>query len=224
MIDFLHHGEPPFTVILCHGFGADMHDLVPITDSMQMTGPLRWVFPQAPVPLPGYPSGRAWFPRTAPELEAFASGASFHDLSQTDPPGLRDSAEEVHELLEHLAVDHSRCILGGFSQGAMVAVETALTAGGRFAGIAILSGSLIAADRWTRLAHGLRGTPVFQSHGRGDPLLPYSQARRLYEVLTGAGAEVAFTAFDGGHGIPAPAMTGLAAFIRERSFLPPSTA
>ncbi len=202
-----------------------MRDLVPIANEIRAGEEIRWVFPQAPVALPGYPAGRAWFPRTAFELEAFASGSSFHDLAGTDPSGLRESAAEVLEMIDHLDIDPSRCIIGGFSQGAMVAVETALTAGVRFAGIVVLSGSLIAAARWSDLAGRVRDVPVFQSHGVADPLLPYSQAQRLRDLLTGGGARVTFVSFDGGHAVTPAVVDALQQFIRERTSasVPPST-
>ncbi len=222
MIDYLEQGTSSSAVVVCHGFGANMRDLLPIAEEVRTGAPLRWILPQAPVTLPGYPAGRAWFPRELPELEAFASGASFHDLAEVDPRGLRESADEVLALLKRLDVDPARSIIGGFSQGAMVAVETALTAGVRFAGIAVLSGTLIAAARWRGLATRLQGVPVFQSHGRADPLLPYSQAVQLREVLTAGGAQVTFAPFHGGHALPPAAVEALTRFVRVTASPVPS--
>ena len=42
------------------------------------------------------------------------------------------------------------------------------------------------------------GLPVFQSHGRQDPVLPYVAAEWLKEVFVEAGMEPEFVPFDGG--------------------------
>ncbi|TVQ27106.1 MAG: phospholipase [Spirochaetaceae bacterium] len=219
MLDFIQAGPddaPPIapTVVLCHGFGANMHDLAAIAG--EATAPsYRWIFPQAPAEIPGYPAGRAWFPRTPGELLQFASGADFHDLAGMDPDGLRASGEELIDLLTSVGTDLSRTVIGGFSQGAMVAIEAVLSAaGGELpAGLAVLSGSLIAANRWAGMAPGIAKVPVFQSHGTVDPVLPFEQATRLREVLIGAGASVDFVEFAGGHGVPPEVVDRLGAFI-----------
>ena len=228
-LDFVRIGpESAPTIVLCHGFGADMHDLESLASSAGSSTPLQWIFPQAPVGLPGHPSARAWFPRTEDELTAFATGADFHDLSALDPPALRESAREVLGLLEALRIDLSRTIIGGFSQGAMVAFETMLAAadstrsGSMPAGLTLLSGSLVAAGRWAASSAALSGRAVFQSHGTLDPLLPFDQALRLGELIDRAGAQRRFVPFQGGHAIPDLVVDELFRFVAATISRPPS--
>ena len=86
---------------------------------------------------------------------------------------------------------HSRCyfpgakvVLGGFSQGAMLACDTALREGPKLAGLVVLSGTLVAEAEWAALFPTLRGTPVFQSHGTFDPLLPFQAAAMLRDLIS----------------------------------------
>lgn len=205
------------TVVLCHGFGANMHDLAGIAREAGSAG-CRWIFPQAPAEIPGYPDGRAWFPRSPGELVQFASGVDFHDLSGLDPDGLRASGRELVELLSAVGADLTRTVIGGFSQGAMVAVEAALEIAERGlplpAGLVVLSGSLIAAERWRRRAPSIAPVPILQSHGRSDIVLPFAVAVRLRDLLSAAGATVEFVEFSGGHGVPPEVTARLAAFAR----------
>ncbi|MFW5689640.1 MAG: alpha/beta hydrolase, partial [Spirochaetota bacterium] len=120
-------------------------------------------------------------------------------------------------------IDRDRpLVLGGFSQGSMVAVEAVLSAGVRPAGLIILSGALVARERWARLLREheelVRGLPVFQSHGLDDPILPIAGARALGALLEEHGARREFTTFAGGHAIPAQAVEHASAWLEQ--FLP----
>ena len=225
MIDWIEYGDPAApAVVLCHGFGANMHDLAGLTGALSLGRPVRWVFPQAPVELPGYPAGRAWFPSDPTEFLAFASGELFSDLSGLDPSGLRQSGRLLLDLLDRIGSPVSRTVIGGFSQGSMVALEAALAASEPPAGLVVLSGSIIAGDRWRKAGAArerpLDGLPVFQSHGAGDPILPYAQAVRLGELLDACGAKRRFVRFGGGHEIPPAVTEPLTDFLEDA--LPPA--
>ena len=201
-------GASPFeNGILLHGFGAGGADLAAL-------GPLfpvqrRWIFPHAPAEIGwgGMLYGRAWFPRDPQEIQDAMTGVYFKELRGHDPPGLSDSAEEVLELAEAHDVDWSTTLLGGFSQGAMVAVEAALRAPMPPKGVVLFSGALIAEDRWNRAAEELRSGKrgperFFQSHGKSDQVLPFDEGHALFELLERAGWQGSFVAFRGGHEIP----------------------
>ncbi len=104
-------------------------------------------------------------------------------------------------------------ILGGFSQGAMLATDVALRLEEAPAGLIIWSGTLISEPEWRKRAPARRGLGVFQSHGRQDPLLPFLRAVALRDLLIEAGLEVDFLAFDGEHTIPLEALERTADFL-----------
>ncbi|HYQ40313.1 MAG TPA: hypothetical protein VER11_00045, partial [Polyangiaceae bacterium] len=104
-------------------------------------------------------------------------------------------------------------VIGGFSQGAMLATDTVLRTSRPFAGLAVLSGTLISHDEWLPLMAARRGLPVLQSHGRADPVLPFELAERLRNELDSAGLPVEFIPFNGGHGIPSGVLDGLTRLI-----------
>ena len=134
-------------------------------------------------------------------------------VTAVEPDGLPAARAAVLGVLDALARDFgrtdARTVLGGFSQGAMLTVDVALHAPGKLAGLALMSGTLIAESIWRPRAAALAGTTIFQSHGTKDALLAFSGAERLRDFLLAAGAEVGFMPFPGGHELPPPVLAGL---------------
>ena len=79
-----------------------------------------------------------------------------------------------------------------------------------------MSGTLLTADTWAQKADARTGLPVFQSHGRVDPLLPFEGATWLKELLEEAGMPVEFHPFNGAHTIPQDVLESLAVFLKEK--------
>lgn len=210
-------GEGAPWVVLLHGFGANAGDLRPLSEMLDPDGKLNWLFPEAPVNLgTGYAGpSRAWFPRNEAELTRAVTGDYFSDLPKLHPSGLDESVEALLSLLSNLGIDSAMPILGGFSQGAIVALWAALRLPEPPAGMILHSTSIIASDVTTRLAASASPTPFVQTHGRGDPILPFAGAEALYTVLTKAGHPGRFIAFDGGHDIPKIALDSAYSFLLE---------
>lgn len=190
------------TIVLYHGFGASANDLFSLADVLDPGGSWNVLCAQAPVAL-RYGSetfGYAWFPEKAHELQAAMSGRYFQNLPELEPDGLKTGVQKVLGLVQALGLETSRFVAGGFSQGAMMAVETALQR--RVDALLVYSGALIARQRVQDLSAGLRGVPVLQSHGGSDTVLSPDSARALYRALSDAGARVAFYEFRGAHTIP----------------------
>ena len=142
-----------FTGVLLHGFGASAQDLVPLGPALGAAA--RWIVPHAPVPITvaGMSYGRAWFPRESDALEQAVFGSYFQDLRRIEPPGLQIAADAVRRLIDTQEVSWDDLIIGGFSQGAMVAAEIlrqGAVDGDRPlpAAVVLFSGALIAARWW----------------------------------------------------------------------------
>jgi len=211
------------TVVLCHGFGAPGDDLVPLGAAFferrpELAARARFVFPEAPLSLEqlGLPYGRAWWQIDLDRIAAARDAESIRRLSQDTPEGLPRARRLLLGLLEELRRSiegPSRIVLGGFSQGAMVATDVALRVDEAPAALIIWSGTLISAEEWRKRAPARRGLKVFQSHGTQDPLLPFQRAVALRDLLVEAGLEVDFLAFDGVHAIPLEALERTADFL-----------
>jgi phospholipase/carboxylesterase len=211
--------DAKLTVILLHGFGAPGDDLVSLAQYFDF--PARFVFPEAPLELGGmYGDARAWWLLDMARLEAQMRSGNPHERSAEIPEGLAAARDQVSRLIDQVAVRFAttddRIVLGGFSQGAMVSLDVALHRDQRLAGVVMLSGTLIAEPEWTPRMPGLAGVPVFQSHGRGDALLPFVVAETLRDKLKTAGALVEWHPFVGGHEIPAGVLAELGTFLLAR--------
>lgn len=211
-------GEGP-VVVLMHGFGAPGFDLVDLGQMLELPSDVRFVFPEAPLSLgPGFAGGRAWWMIDLSVLEARERGEVV-DRSRDVPEALPAISARVQATLDaveaQLGVDGRQIVLGGFSQGSMLALDVALTRERPLAGLVLWSSTLIAAPRWEPCLGRLSGLPVLQSHGTGDPLLPYAQAEKLAGLLGEAGADLRFVRFAGGHEIPPAVLGETSALIRK---------
>jgi phospholipase/carboxylesterase len=207
--------QPRQVVVLLHGWGASGEDLVPLGEALAAPGRLL-VFPEAP--LAGPWGGRAWWHLDLVALEAARASGQDRDLRATVPVGLPAARASILALLDELEqrtrLPRSAVILGGFSQGAMLAVDAALASQPHPGALVVLSGTLVAEAEWTAaLAAARPPIPVFMSHGRVDPVLPFRLAEALRERVAAAGHPVTWVPFGGGHEIPRAVLAALASFL-----------
>ncbi len=205
-------------VVLLHGFGAPGDDLVSLWRVLPVPEGTRFVFPEAPVPLdPVFMGGRAWWMIDVSRFERSATPKEAEARMREVPQGLASARDHVLAMLDEIEakLHPSKIVLGGFSQGAMLSLDVALRSPRKLAGLALLSGTLLAEDEWTPLMPGRRGLSVLQSHGREDPLLPFFAAEKLRDKLRAAGLDVTWVPFTGGHGIPPAVLEALVAFLGQ---------
>jgi phospholipase/carboxylesterase len=213
-------GDGP-VLVLMHGFGAPATDLVQLQRAIQVPEEVRFVFPAAPLLLdanaPDELAARAWWMIDLTRLQSAMLRGDAELLAKETPPGLGTARAAMIEVLDALEREHQapleRVILGGFSQGAMLATDLALRAERQPAGLVILSGAPISIDEWKVLAPRRAGLKVLQSHGRSDPILPYGGAEWLRDMLEGSRLDVQFLASNGGHGIPSSVLERLGPFV-----------
>lgn len=211
-------GDGPLVVLL-HGFGAPADDLVVLADLLEVPPGTRFAFPAAPIALELWSGARAWWMIDLARYEAVWTGGDLGPLSEDEPTGLADARARIEAMLDELqgelAIAGSRIALGGFSQGAMLACDVALRSDRPLAGLVLLSGTFVCRSIWTGRMPARRDLPVFQSHGQGDPLLPFSLADDLHATLRAAGLAIDWLPFAGGHEIPPPVLAGASAFLKR---------
>lgn len=205
-------------VILFHGYGADAKDLAPLAEVIPVANKnLNWLFPDGFLEVPIGPSwmGRAWWPVDMMELQRAAMTGVARDLSKDTPAGLNTAFEKAMELLKALKVPWDKIILGGFSQGAMLATELYLHAPETPKGLIIMSGTLLHADKLRPLVPQRGGQNFFLSHGERDEVLSIQGARRLETLLTQGGMKGRLMSFGGGHEIPMGVIQGVGNYINS---------
>ena len=216
--------RPPLLVVFNHGYGASGEDLVPFVPELlerePRLAPVRFAFPAGPLSLgmAAWGDARAWWPLDWMKLSTLSrSPEGRQELRNEVPEGLGSARRKLQGCVEALLAGTSlppeRVVLGGFSQGAMLATDLALSWEQRPAALVALSSVLLAANRWRALAPRRAGLPVIQSHGRQDPILPYSEGEALRDFLTVAGLAVEFIPFDGPHTVHPDALDRVAQLL-----------
>lgn len=212
-------GSGPVAVFL-HGYGAPGGDLATLARELGHPNDLRYVFPEAPILLAqGFVDSRAWWhiDWEARERQALETGEL--DLSDEVPDGLAVARGQLDTLLaaihERLGTRPETTILGGFSQGAMLACDVALRAETAPRALVLMSPTLLAKAEWQPLAQKRAQMPVFMSHGTADPVLPYPMSEKLMRLLTDAGMHVEWVPHPGGHEIPPRVTRPLSAFLHR---------
>ena len=172
--------KPEGLLALLHGRGADEHDLYPLLDYLDPEQRLLGVTPRGPLHLP--PGGAHWYavreigyPDPGTFLETYARAGAWLD-----------------SLVDETGVSHAHTVLGGFSQGAVMAFALGLGAGRtRPAGVVALSGFVPTVPGFELdLRPPLPRVAI--GHGALDPIIAADWSRRARVLLEDAGAEVLY--------------------------------
>jgi phospholipase/carboxylesterase len=198
-------GLPDYVLLLLHGYGANLQDLAPLGQELELPPRTLTIFPNGlfPVPFAGPYEGRAWFPI---DWEAMDRARRDGSYSAMRPAGLDESQAAILSLMKDLAMPLDRLILGGFSQGAMLALDVCLALPQAPLGLLLFSTTLLDRLRWQESARLKPGWRFFQSHGDQDPMLAAEEARKLHHLLLDAGWLGSLHRFQGGHEIPLSAL------------------
>ena len=174
-------GEPEGALVLFHGRGADENDLFTLFDALDPAGRLTGVAPRGPLSLP--PGGAHWY--------------VVHEIGFPDPATFLPTYELVSDWLRELpdltGVPFERTVLGGFSQGCVMAYALGLGKGRpASAGIVGLSGFVPTVEGFELDLSDRAGFRVAIGHGTHDPVIGVEWGRDARERLSAAGAEILF--------------------------------
>lgn len=204
-------------VILLHGLGANerqFDDFFFRDSRWNPDGTTVWISPKSPA--------EGWFPIALEEFQmALMQGRLAAKLNET-PPHLLEArarlANFVREVKDLLGLDSMRrVVLGGFSQGAILAMDVALHLDENVGGVLFFSGFPVALQEWNARMPKHEGLIVLMTHGRLDFVLPVFGAVSLSDTLTKHGLDVKFIQHAGGHDLgDARAMEEARSFYLDR--------
>ena len=199
-------------VIWLHGLGADGYDFVPFARELRLAERgLRVIFPHAPYrPITinaGYVM-RAWYDVRDTDF-----------ARAPDETGIRASAARISHLIGEqaaLGFPADRVVLGGFSQGGVIALEAGLRYPEPLAGVVGLSTYLALPDHLqAEAADANRTLSLFLGHGEQDPLIPLALAERSARRLEGLGYAVEFHRYWMAHSVCAAEVGDVDAWLRR---------
>jgi phospholipase/carboxylesterase len=205
--------QPRSSLIILHGLGADGNDFVPVAQELDLDvlGPVRFVFPHAPVMPVTINNGyrmRAWYDILGTELQGLQ-----------DEEGLRRSQQLVVELIEReeqRGIPAGRIVLAGFSQGCAMSLLAGLRYPRRLAGIAGMSGYLpLAQHTAAERSEANRDTPVFLAHGTMDDIVVFPRGEATRDALQALGQPVEWHAYPMGHSVCKEEIRDLEAWLRN---------
>lgn len=196
--------------ICLHGLGANGYDFVSEPGKTPMGMPknlnMRFVFPHAPVRKITWADGkqlRGWF-----NVVSLDEGDYRDDIV-----GMTDSAELIQGLIEaevSRGIPSTRIVLGGFSQGGVMALYLGLRSQRQLGGIVSLSAWLAGRETVTAAQDNINGsTPIFIAHGTADDLIPLDWAEKSHASLVKLGYDVAMLEYPMGHNICAKELLDL---------------
>ncbi len=167
-------------LILLHGRGASAQDILGLAHEFDLPADMVILAPQA--------SGNTWYPqRLIAPLESNEPhlGSALRRVS------------EVVEMLEQAGIPAERTVIGGFSQGASLAIEFVLRSAQhpsgprRWGGLLAFSGGYIWPTGQPRSPAGsLAGTPVFLGCSDVDSFIPLARVEETTALLRAMGAQV----------------------------------
>lgn len=189
-------------LLLFHGVGSSAEDLAPLGEVIATQRPQAWVVSVRAPDRSGFGAGWQWFP---------VQGVTEGNRPERVAAAMPAFSERVAGWLRHTGVDAARTTLIGFSQGAIMALESTQLA-------ERLAGRVIAiAGRFARPPHRApAGTVVNLMHGDQDRVMPVELADAAERELRALGGIATLDRFAGlGHGIDARVLGALARRLDE---------
>ena len=183
-------GDPAGALVLMHGRGVDENDLFPLLDLLDPDRRLAAFTPRAPLTPPGH-SGNHWY---VVERVGYPHQESFRHSY-----GLLDAW--LIDLAAETGIPAERTVLGGFSQGGVMAYALGLGPGRpRPAAIAALSSFVPEVEGWAPYFTDRADLPVLHAHGVNDPIIPVEFGRRARDLLEG-NVDLTYRETEAGHWI-----------------------
>lgn len=185
-------------VVLLHGRGSSEREIIGLAEQLP-AGP-AYAAVRAPIAEGG---GYAWFQNRG--------------IGRPVAESLAETMAWFRSWLDAVAPAGRPVVLVGFSGGAAFAGGLLLSDPQRFAGAAILYGTLPFDAGVPVTPAGLAGVPVFVAQGEQDRVIPAELLQRTWQYLLAESAAPAYARRDpGGHAITGKTLAELGGWIHER--------
>lgn len=200
--------------MILHGLGDSHMGMAGLAAELAIEG-VEFILPDAPDAYFGM--GYSWY--TIPQ-QFFTEGAAMDRdklVEQCRPEVLRSRAL-VHRVLDalHEEAPGEPIVLGGFSQGGLIALDAGFSWPRPIAALFTLSSYFPEAATALRDTPQRADLPVFVGHGDADPVVDYAYAGETEAALRKHGVPVTFRTYRGmAHAVCPQELADLRAFIEQ---------
>lgn len=204
--------KKPLTMIWLHGLGVDGSDFKFFQKELEQFGGLdniNMVLPSAPVRdvTAAKLSMPAWY-------DLYTN--NFLEKSEEDIDGMNEAMAFVQTIIDEEREKNpdTPIILGGFSQGAAVALLAGLEQTEPLFAIVAFSGYVPRHPRFDEISDVAKQTPIFMSHGSIDSVIPLYKVEEGLVTLNQAQANLEFHSYPMMHEVCPDEVADLADFIQ----------
>lgn len=174
--------RPKSLVVLLHGYGDRGEHFLALSHHWTSLLPTTlFMAPDGPSVCEEHPQGRQWF-----SLRDWDSSRILKDIHSLIP----NINQYLDSLLKQYQVPARQMALVGFSQGAMLSLEIALSRPA-FAGVLAYGGALFEDPHDKEVTQ----TPILLIHGMEDQVVPPSSSEKAERTLKSLGAPVSLSLF-----------------------------
>jgi len=151
--------------------------------------------------------------------DEYYGGYSWYDFAGDIAPGVERSRKLLFTLLDGQPARGfpiEQIVLGGFSQGSLMAIDVGLRYPHRFAGIVGISGYVCAPEQLVKeLSPVAFQQRLLLTHGTLDPMIPFNKVREQINFLKSAGLHIEWHEFVKAHTIAGePELAVIREFVR----------
>jgi phospholipase/carboxylesterase len=182
----------PWLLVLMHGVGSNEEDLFGLADFVP--APFHVVSLRAPFELG--PGSYAWF-----EFSVAADGS--RRIDRTQEAASREAVlRTVQAVARHLGVPPERVVLGGFSQGGIMALSLLRTQPSLQGAAMVMHSRLLPeVDALAVPPEALQGKQLWVSHGLQDGVIPIASARAIRDLAGMLPLALTYNEYPGAHEI-----------------------
>jgi phospholipase/carboxylesterase len=177
-------------LLVFHGLGDSLDGFTWMPSQLKLDT-LSYLLVNAP---DDYYGGYSWFD--------FTNGGAFMERATT---GIVRSRKLIRGLIQEMVdqgIKPGNILLFGFSQGCLMALDAGLRCDLILGGICGVSGWLAFQNEYPEKFSPVSKQQIFLvTHGRADPLLPFSVTKAQCEFLVAQGINLTFRAYDKAHTI-----------------------
>ncbi len=207
------HYPRPWLLVLMHGVGSNEQDLFGLAPHL----PEHFHVVSLRAPFRMGPGSHAWF-----DFSIEPNGErTINEAQEAQSRAL--VAQTVQAASDQLGIPPERVVVGGFSQGGIMALSLLLTQPAlRHAAKVWHSRQLPQVVPLTAPADALRGKQLWLSHGTHDNVIPLAHAQAIVHHMAPLPVSVAYHEFPSAHEIRPSELSATVSWLQALSTTPPA--